>query len=968
MQGTFLVAIEAHASWDPARPLLPWLLGLLANRVRESRRREAREPVVERVTMAAGERDPAELAAHGEFGVAFSSALQRIEEPFRTALERHLVHGHAAHEIAAELGVPAGTVRMRLHRGLDQLRQKLPQGFVVGGAVVLQVPPEAFAAMRQVVLAKVPGGAAVAVVGPGHLAVVGVILMKKTMLAVVGCLLLGFGLWSLWPEVGGASEIAPKAVVAVITKPMAVNVPAAESAIGEAPGTERRAVKSLPPKPPEGQLRLVLRHGGTGAPVRQVSLEVHAGSPGEPVLRGNGQPPMFPAGDRSVQFGKSDEGGAALFTLPVGTAFVVTSTLRLEPPPRIEIIQGMLTELTIDFPVRLAAVVEVVDAQGQPLAGARILGRTYGDVGYYVERELGRTEADGCWREQFLDAAIPVRATCAGQVASAQVHLHGKAPRTRFVLENGPAVVAGTVFGSDGRPLAGALVAIQQRVPGVAGDAPLALVADAQGHYESTHVRPGAITVFASQPPPRGMFQTARAFRTARTDTVVEVGGPQQVDVRFGAGARLIVALTGPDGRPVADHEVNASWLPEREVDVHLSSMARAYGLTDANGICTLDALMPGNYEVQTFGATWRKQEKIALVEGQEQRLVWSFAPAVDIEVQVVDELQQPLADWYVGLSPGVGTVRTEPTDREGVVRFAQVADEPYVVSVRQREGVPESVRTKVSHGARNVVVVGKAALATGGIRGAVRVPAGMALADVRAELSLFEQRGAGRMQQAPRDPEATFSFDGLPAGVYELAFRSESDREYLRMPQRIDVAAAATVDVGTVELRAAAAVRIDVACADGAPVRELFTGIATVDPPRFFGTPPTTVDARGVTLLSIPAGRFEVVVWGADIAPVFVPVVVAGAPVQLAVTTQRAVATTFRFVGLPAGRPEAVVTYQQQGAELLSEQHRGGAWVRGFLPGRYRIEIATPDGQRGAVDFVVGTTSGEVVEVRVTK
>lgn len=114
VQGAFLAAIEDRNGWDPARPLLPWLLGLLANRVREQRRRAARVPDAQRIG-STGERDPAELAEHGEFGTAFRSALLRVAEPYRSAVERHLVHGVAAHEIAAELGAPPRTSRSAAH-------------------------------------------------------------------------------------------------------------------------------------------------------------------------------------------------------------------------------------------------------------------------------------------------------------------------------------------------------------------------------------------------------------------------------------------------------------------------------------------------------------------------------------------------------------------------------------------------------------------------------------------------------------------------------------------------------------------------------------------------------------------------------------------------------------------------------------------------------------------------------------
>src|SRR5262245_12266443 len=42
VQGTFLAAIESAGRWDESQPLLPWLVGILANLAR-MRRRDARE-------------------------------------------------------------------------------------------------------------------------------------------------------------------------------------------------------------------------------------------------------------------------------------------------------------------------------------------------------------------------------------------------------------------------------------------------------------------------------------------------------------------------------------------------------------------------------------------------------------------------------------------------------------------------------------------------------------------------------------------------------------------------------------------------------------------------------------------------------------------------------------------------------------------------------------------------------------
>jgi RNA polymerase sigma-70 factor (ECF subfamily) len=957
VQGAFLAAIEAQHDWDAARPLLPWLLGLLANRVREHRRRAARAPVAERLPPAAGERDPAELAEWGEFGSAFRAALARVAEPYRAVVERHLVHGHAAHEIAAEIGVPAGTVRMRLHRGLDQLRQKLPTGFVAGGLAVAALSPESFAAMRQVVLARVPGGAAVAAVGSGHFVLVGVlggILMKKVMAVVAAGLVLGLGLWSLWPEVGGAAQVVPgaPAIVAVTVRPLPAATNDVQPAVSA--GTERVAAGPSARAPRVGRLRVVLRHGGTGEPV-SLNLQVHAG------LSPDGTPRAPTPGD--IQFGTTDAQGIAVFTLPIGRAKVSSSTLLRDAPFEVEVVAGAETELAVELPVQLTAEVEVVDSQGRPIADARILGRTRVDVGYFVERELGRTGPDGHWRQQFLEAGVPVRATCDGFIASAPVDLHGRQPRRQLVLEDGPALVAGTVFDAGGQPVPGARIMIQPLVAGVAGERPMALVADAQGRYESAHVRPGAIAVFASRQVAGGQFQTARA------DAQVKGLERHELDVRFTGGARLVVRLTSADGRPVVGQEVNAVWWPEREVYGHLSEMSRACGETDAAGVCAFDGLLPGDYEVQGYAATWRRAQKVTLFAGSEQRCEWSLASPVDIEVQVVDEAREPLEGWRVALLPQEGSVRSADTDQDGLVRFEQVADEAYEVAVQQRAGVVHSARAKVANGQRTVVVVSKASMPTASIHGTARLPDGMVPADVRAELRVFDAPNGGSLRRELQESDATFHFPDLPAGVYELAFRRESDREYLTMPQRIEVPPAATVEVGNIALSEPADVRVDAACVDGGKVRSLLIGVALGEKPRCFGAPRFVSDANGATLQAMPSGRFELLVWGADIAPLFVPLVVAGKPVQLSVAPERAVPTTFRFVGLSSGQGGTTMVFRQQGVELLSELLReAGEPVRGFLPGSYRVEVETRGGQRGAADFIVGTSPGPVVEVQLAR
>ena len=67
------------------------------------------------------------------------NALAEIPEEFRMAVYLADVEGFSYKEIADIVGVPAGTVMSRLHRGRKQLREKLTdyareRGYVKGGA------------------------------------------------------------------------------------------------------------------------------------------------------------------------------------------------------------------------------------------------------------------------------------------------------------------------------------------------------------------------------------------------------------------------------------------------------------------------------------------------------------------------------------------------------------------------------------------------------------------------------------------------------------------------------------------------------------------------------------------------------------------------------------------------------------------------------------------------------------------
>jgi RNA polymerase sigma-70 factor (ECF subfamily) len=128
---TFAVAFRNWDRLDPERPVRPWLYGIAANLVRHHWRKERRmlrayartgvDPVFAEEDEAV-ERADAE-ARHRELATALA-ALRRDE---REILLLHAWAELTDSEIADALGVPAGTVKSRLSRTREKLRNRLTE-------------------------------------------------------------------------------------------------------------------------------------------------------------------------------------------------------------------------------------------------------------------------------------------------------------------------------------------------------------------------------------------------------------------------------------------------------------------------------------------------------------------------------------------------------------------------------------------------------------------------------------------------------------------------------------------------------------------------------------------------------------------------------------------------------------------------------------------------------------------------
>lgn len=135
---TFLRAFDGRGRYDVARAdALPWLFGIAANVLSRHRRGEERRlrAFARAARPAQEERDLDDVDARLD-AVAASPALAGALASLRAGdREVLLLYAWAElryEEISVALGIPVGTVRSRLHRARDQVRQRLDGDGVVG--------------------------------------------------------------------------------------------------------------------------------------------------------------------------------------------------------------------------------------------------------------------------------------------------------------------------------------------------------------------------------------------------------------------------------------------------------------------------------------------------------------------------------------------------------------------------------------------------------------------------------------------------------------------------------------------------------------------------------------------------------------------------------------------------------------------------------------------------------------------
>src|SRR5262245_25747513 len=129
VQDTLLSLHQARATYDPARPLLPWLMAITRNRVIDGTRRfmarTAREVVVEKLPETFSDNGTNTVQeAYGDPAV-LRSAISTLPAGQRQAIEMIKLQEMSLKEASQRSGQSVAALKVAVHRGMTALRKTI---------------------------------------------------------------------------------------------------------------------------------------------------------------------------------------------------------------------------------------------------------------------------------------------------------------------------------------------------------------------------------------------------------------------------------------------------------------------------------------------------------------------------------------------------------------------------------------------------------------------------------------------------------------------------------------------------------------------------------------------------------------------------------------------------------------------------------------------------------------------------
>ena len=810
VQATFLAALEAAESYEAHRRLKPWLIGILVNQAHRERRWRSRRPDPNRLDRPELP-DPLELAERTEFAEAFARRLRGLPENYRQVLTLRLVHGLGPIEIAHSLGLPPDTIKTRLRRGREILRQSLPKGFAAS-AVLLVAGGTSLAAVREVVLARAHelGAAQAASVAAGLGLGSKLGSLKLSVAAGVTLLAAATLASALWTDGSEASDQIAAA------RP-SVRAPASRPSEPSDSGRHELepVLDSETSRPGSGRLDLsVVFEDGT--PAALVQVRVLRRFQQDPLLSevwlttdldGSAQVPELPAGEYSLLIAR---GGQA--------------TCEIQPD------QTTHREVRIPGGLNLDGQVVVGDQRPVPGAEVWLSAADALDEG----RELVRTDSAGRFR---LRSVAPGR--------SLSILADGFTPRPLELLDGVPGqtlplridlaglesgfVLKGRLVDADGLPLAGGLVQLGPRLPYLdfasaalgrgARMPPITLVTDQAGRFE----RRGFLTNS------RLLRVWARSSGSAVLSSLVQFESRErEIELRLPRSASLTGQALGPDGVPLAG--VRVELREDSITDFNLAPRwASVIGWSGPGGQFEIVGARAGTCVAVASQAGLQVSADLIVEPGS--HWVARLQPTASLLGRITDPDGVPLANLHVrALLP---SKRQEPpavrTDAYGQFELPDCEAREHTLWITDPEspwnGALASLPGVLPADERRLIRIARNRLSSAAIQGRLVDRDGRPL---QARIALGSLN-VGRAFEASDSASGRFQFRPIPALEAGYQIYAEVDRERYLAVGPVLVSPGQTTDLGDLVIEPAGSLRIRVRRSNG-PVLDGGMGRVSLD------------------------------------------------------------------------------------------------------------------------------------------
>lgn len=493
VQATFLIAIERAYRYDAARPLRPWLLGVLQQEAK-ARRRRARRVVDPQRLPVTPEPPPVQIVLAAEAADAGAGAIAKVPQPYRDVLELRLLQSLENGEVAARLSRSPGAVRTQLWRGLELLRQLLPKGLALALAAQLSLRP-GLAAVKQKVMSA--AGAKAAATGGGAVVLAGAI-MQKVWIGAAAAAVLAAG-WLAWPQRAADAALvdaplSPPAAAAASDKQQPLQGERTDRTLLASPSAPAPPTITASVAPITVRALVVDSHGD---PVADAEIAVYAA---KPAVDEHGQPrqayvrlPSPPllrahtdvAGNTSFRIDRES------FVAARKDGLGISGDIRVAPEMR-----ELCAELRLVLRPSLRITGTVLMADGSPARGASVDCFSFGERGWHLP-PAAITGEDGRFAfELVAERAFTFGAHLGDQHAPAIQIGPDKEPADRDITLRFPGAfsVRGVLLDADGRPTAGSIRLLTQ--PGQRARGHHQAKANARGEFALLLTEGGSFEIF----------------------------------------------------------------------------------------------------------------------------------------------------------------------------------------------------------------------------------------------------------------------------------------------------------------------------------------------------------------------------------------------------------------------------------------------------------------------------------------